>query len=65
MGEVHVDEILLFIEHIVQCRLNVSCNRMKVGETLAVMQEDMKLSSVNGEEPRVQEAVEDITEGRL
>ena len=65
MGEVHVDEILLFVKHIIQCGLNVFCNRIKIRETLAVMQENMKLSSVNGEEPRVQETVEDITEGRL
>ena len=29
------------------------------------MQENMEFTSVNGEEPRVQEAVEDITKGRL
>ena len=29
------------------------------------MQEDVEFSSVNGEEPWVQEAVEDITKGRL
>ena len=65
MGEVHVDEVLLFIKHIVQCGLNVFCNRIKIRETLAVMQEDMEFTSVNGEEPRVQETVEDIMEGRL
>ena len=65
MGEVHVDEILLFVKHIIQCGLNVFCNRIKIRETLAVMQENMKLSSVNGEETRVQETVEYITEGRL
>ena len=54
MGEVHVDEVLLFIEHIIQCRLNVCCNRMKIRETLAVMPEDTEFSSVNGEEPKGQ-----------
>ena len=65
MGEVHVDKILLFIKHVIQCGLNVFCDRIKVWETLAVMQEDVEFSSVNGEEPWVQEAVEDITKGRL
>ena len=65
MGEVHVNEVLLFIKHIIQCRLNVFCNGIKIRETLAVMQEDMEFTSVNGKEPRVQETVEDITEGRL
>ena len=61
MGEVHVDEVLLFIEHIIQCRLNVSCNRMKIRETLAVIPEDTEFSSVNGEKPRVKKTAEDIT----
>ena len=65
MGEMHVDQILLFIKHVVQCGLNVFCNRIKIRETLAVMQEDVEFSSVNREEARVQEAVEDITKGRL
>ena len=65
MGEVHVNKVLIFIQHVIQCGLNVFCNRIKVRETLAVMQEDVKFSSVNGEEARVQEAVEDITKGRL
>ena len=30
MGEVHVDKILLFIKHVVQCGLNVFCDRIKV-----------------------------------
>ena len=61
MGEVHVDEVVLFIEHIIQCRLNVSCNRMKIRETLAVMPEDIEFSSVNTEKPRVKKTAEDIT----
>ena len=57
MGEVHVKEVLLFIKHILQYGFNVSCNRMKVRKTLAVMQEDTKFTSVSGEEARVQETV--------
>ena len=65
MGEVHVNKVLVFIKHIIQCGLNVFCDQINVWETLAVMQEDVKFSLVNREKPWVQEAVEDIMKGRL
>jgi len=45
--EVHFRQVFLIFQNIIECGLDVLHNGMELGETLALVQQDVELPSVN------------------